>query len=142
MDFILANPPSSEGDDGFGYRRVVLRGARIFLVPGGVVFLSVSYQYGMSRVERLCQDAPGFEYRGVLASTDWVPFDLNRPDLLHCSHLYADEERRGGFEYAFRHPRHEQTMTAQAALAHYEQTGDSPLSKWQTHLFIFKPSSA
>ena len=32
VNFILANPPSSENDDGFEYRRIVLRGAREFLV--------------------------------------------------------------------------------------------------------------
>lgn len=141
VHFTLSNPPSSDGDDGFGYRRGVLRGARTFLSPGGVVFLSVSYQYGMARVERLCQDAPGFEYRGILASTDWVPFDLSRPDLLHCLHLYAEEERRGGFDYTFRHPRIEQAMSAQAALDHYEERGEGPLSKWQTHLFVFNDSA-
>src|SRR4030042_4166224 len=31
INFILANPPSSEGDDGFGYRRLVLKGALRFL---------------------------------------------------------------------------------------------------------------
>jgi SAM-dependent methyltransferase len=141
VGFILANPPSSEGDDGFGFRRIVLRGATRFLVPGGVVFLSVSFQYGISRVERLCQEAPGFMYEGVLSSTDWVPFDLRRPDLLHCLHLYAQEERRGGLSYSFRHPdeSHQESISAQAALAHYQTTGKSPLTKWQTHLFAFQP---
>ncbi len=140
VGFILANPPSSEGDDGFGFRRIVLRGAGRFLVPGGVVFLSVSFQYGIPRVERLCQEAPGFIYEGVLSSTDWVPFDLCRQDLLHCLHLYAQEERRGGLSYTFRHPGepHQENFSAQAALAHYQMTGRSPFSKWQTHLFAFE----
>jgi hypothetical protein len=138
IDFILANPPSSEGDDGFGFRRVVLRGAAGYLVPGGVVFLSVSFQYGQSRVERLCHYAPGFTYGGVLASTEWVAFDLGRPDLLHCLHLYSQEERRGGSEYTFRHPEDpNESMSAEAAMAYYQETGKSPLSKWQTHLFVF-----
>ncbi len=80
-NFILANPPSSEGDDGFNYRRLVLRRARPYLVTGGVVFLSISYQYGQQRVERLSQQIPGFSYGGVLTSTDWVSFDLHRPDV-------------------------------------------------------------
>ncbi len=137
--FVLANPPSSEGDDGFGYRRVILRGARDYLMPGGVVFLNVSYQYGDARIERLCQDAVGFRYGGVLSSTDWVAFDLRRPELLHCLHLYAEEERRGGLKYTFRHPEGQphESLSAQAALAFYQKSGNSPLSKWQTHLFIF-----
>lgn len=140
--FLLANPPSSEGDDGFGFRRVVLRGARDYLAPGAVVLLSISRQYGQQRVERLCQEVPGFRYGGILASTDWVPFDLGRPDLLHCLRLYADEEQRGGLPYAFRHPEMPggTDLTAQAALVHYEASGKSPLTQWQTHLFLFPGS--
>ncbi len=44
VQFVLANPPSSEGDDGFDFSRRVLRESRDFLVDGGVVFLSISYQ--------------------------------------------------------------------------------------------------
>lgn len=144
VDFLLANPPSSENDDGFGFRRIVLRGAGEYLVEGGVVFLSISSQYGSVRWQRLCQEVPGFSHGGVLASTDWVPFDLNRADLLHCLNLYAEEERRGGLEYTFRNPRSrcEEPMSAQAALAYHESTGHSPLTKWQTHLFVFKPASS
>jgi SAM-dependent methyltransferase len=142
VNFLLANPPSSEGDDGFGYRRLVLQGARMFLVPGGVVFLSVSYQYGRRRLERLCEEAPGFTYGGELASTDWVPFYLGRPDLLHCLHQYAAEESRGGLEYTFKAPDGpgDRFLTAQTALAHFQRTGQSPLSKWQTHRFEYRPA--
>ena len=103
-NFILANPPSSEEDDGFGYRRLVLRGAREYLVDGGVVFLNISYQYGQQRVEHLLQDVPGLRYGGVLASTDWVPFDLQRPDLRHCLELYAEEERGAAYLMCLRIP--------------------------------------
>ncbi len=138
VDFILANPPTSEGDDGFGFRRVVLEGARAFLKPGGLVFLSVSYQYGRARIHRLAQEIPGFTYGGLLASTDWVPFDMQRPDLYHCVELYAAEEQAGGPLYEFRHPAAaDQILNAQSALAHFHQTGQSPFSQWQTHLFRF-----
>jgi hypothetical protein len=70
----------------------------------GTGCLAISYQYGRQRVEGLSQRIPGFSYGGVLASTDWVPFDLQRPDLLHCLELYAEEERRGGLHYVFLHP--------------------------------------
>ena len=105
------------------------------------MFLSVSYQYGQQRVERLCQDVPGFVYGGVLASTDWVPIDVARPDLLHCLDLYAAEERRGGVPYTFKNPdrTEDEPMNAQAALANFHRTGQSPWSKWQTHLFEFRP---
>lgn len=138
-DFILANPPSSEGDDGFGFRRLVLDGARIYLRPGGVVFLSISSQYGRERIHRLTQEIPGFTYGGLLASTNWVPFDMQRPDLFHCVELYAATEQAGGPLYEFRHPVSlTETLNAQMALTYFQQTGESPLSKWQTHLFQFQ----
>jgi SAM-dependent methyltransferase len=141
VNFIVANPPASEIGDGFEYRRIVLRGASEYLAHDGVVFLSFAACYGQVRVERLCREAPGFAYRGLLASTDWMPFDLNRLDLLHFLRLYADEERRGGLKYIFQHPETDgnEGLDAQTALANYEQTGKSPLSKWQTHRFVFKP---
>jgi hypothetical protein len=134
--FILANPPSSEGDDGFAYRREVLRGGRKYLRRSGRVFLGISSQYGAARITRLVRDAPGFAYRGLLASTELVPFDLSRPDLLHCLKLYAAEERRGGLEYTFHNPQvQEFTMNAVSGLDMYSSTGRSPLMRWQTHLF-------
>ena len=136
--FVLANPPSSEGDDGFEYRRLVLTEARQYLVTGGVVFLSISYQYSQQRVERLSQQIPGFSYGGVLASTDWVPFDLQRSDLLHCLTLYAEEEGRGGSKYVFLNPQFPNVyLDAQAALVCFRRAGLSPLTKWQTHLFSY-----
>lgn len=139
VNFLLANPPSSEGDDGFGYRRRVLREGAKYLAASGRVFLSISSQYGRGRIERLTAEVTGFVDRGLLASTDWVPFDLARPDLLDCLELYAQEESRGGLEYSFGDPTasESKTITAQAALGLFEQTGQSPLSKWQTHLFEF-----
>lgn len=142
VNFLLSNPPHSEGDDGFGNRRKVLRGASNYLVPGGVIFLSLASPYSQVRVERLCQEVPGFAYRGLLASTDWMPFDLKCPDLLHRLQLFADEERRGGLKYIFRQPQTTERLDALTALADYEQTGRSPLSKWQTHLFVFKPTAS
>lgn len=143
--FVLANPPSSEGDDGFDFRRRVLRGATRFLADGGVVFLSISAQYGGRRIARLTEEVPGYRHEGVLSSTDWVPFDLKRPDLLRCVEAYAAEERRGGDAYEFvdpEHPHEGSTMNAQAALGCFRRTGLSPLSKWQTHLFRFAHAAA
>lgn len=140
-EFILANPPSSEGDDGFEFRRIVLRGARRYLVPGGAVLLNISYQYGARRIARLAEEVEGFRAEGLLSSTDWQPFDLERDDLLHCLEAYAAEERRGGLAYTFLdplHPTDAPTMSAQAALARFRQTGQSPLTKWQMHLFRWR----
>lgn len=141
-DFILANPPASDGDDGFGWRRRVLSGAREFLRPEGRVFLNVSSQYGPRRLEALCEETPGFAYGGVLASTDWVAFDLGRADLLDCLRQYAFEETRGGLAYAVKPAgeRKDATLDARDALARFDRTGESPLMKWQTHLFEMKPN--
>ncbi len=137
--FILANPPSSEGDDGFEFRRVVLRYARPFLKVGGVVLLNISYQYGEKRIEQLTEEVKGYTYGGILSTTGWVPFDLTRPDLFHCLEAYVQEERRGGFEYHFQNPEIdvEFRLNAQEAFTCYQKTGKSPLTKWQTHCFIF-----
>ncbi len=139
VDFILANPPASENDDGFAFRRAVLAGAREFLKDQGTVFLNISHQYGWERIRRLSSDIAGFAHRGVLASTDWVPFDLEREDLLHCLELYAEEESNGGLAYTFRGEREvgHDSLSARMALERYRRTGQSPESKWQTHLFIF-----
>ena len=129
VNFVVTNPPASDGDDGFGYRRVVLKGALKYLAPGGVVFLSVSSQYGNSRVEGLCEEVPGFSYSGVIASTDWVPFDLALPDLLEDLWLYAREEDRGGLSYTFRnvYAQSEGSMDARSALGRFKENGQSPL---------------
>ena len=137
-DFLVANPPSSAPvGDGFEFRRAVVRGAGDYLKPGGFLFLSVSIQYGMDRVRGLLREGPGFRYECVAASSDWVPFDLERPDLLENVRTYAREEERGGLPYGFRDPRDpERPMTAVEAWRRYRESGESPLSRWQSHLLV------
>ena len=139
-DFMIANPPSSSpAGDGFGMRRVVVRGAIRYLRPGGLLLLSVSSQYGEGRVAGLLRAAPGFRYDGVGATTDPVPFDMERPDLRCDVRTYAREEERGGLTYAFRNPRNPQApMTAIEAWNHFEATRESPLSRWQSHLLVWE----
>ncbi len=137
VDFIISNPPSSEGDDGFGFRREVLKGGRTFLKKDGIVFLNISLQYGQSRIEDLVKDVEGYHYKGLLYSTEWVPFDLNREDLLHCLEMYKHEEENGGMEYTFKSADLNISSYINAATAYedYQKTGKSPLTRWQTHLF-------
>jgi hypothetical protein len=135
VDFLLSNPPASVGDDGFGFRRRVLTEGRAFLRPGAPVFLSISSQYGAERIRGLEDDAPGFRWRGVLATTELMPFDASRPDLLANLELYAAEEERGGRRYDFRLP-DGRAGDARTALAHLRATGASPLSRWQVHAFV------
>ena len=139
-DFMIANPPSSSPvDDGFGMRRVVVRGAVRYLRPGGVLLLSVSAQYGEGRVAGLLRESPGFRHDGVAASTDLVPFDMGRADLKRDVRTYAREEERGGLPYVFRDPRDpERPMTAVEAWQRYRETGKSPLSRWQSHLLVWE----
>lgn len=136
-DFILSNPPSSEGDDGFAFRRMVLEGAKAFLKPGGIVLINASFQYGNERVLALAKPVSGYRYLGVAASTESVPFDLARADLLSCLRNYALEEHRGGMPYTFfaSAEEDERMMDARSALRNYEEHGVSPYTKWQTHLF-------
>ena len=136
VDFILSNPPSSDWDDGFGFRRIVMEGARAFLKSGGIVLLNISFQYGPERLASLHRAGSGFAYEGVAASTVWVPFDLGRPDLLNCLRVYAREEDTGGPGYAFSEDGCDGAfISARTALKTYEECGTSPLTKWQTHRF-------
>ncbi|NIM52043.1 MAG: methyltransferase [Gemmatimonadales bacterium] len=136
-DFLIANPPASQGDDGLGWRRRVLEDARRFLVSGAPVLLQISYQYGQPRIRKLAEDVPGYRYEGVLASTDWVPFDQERSDLASQLEEYGAEEERGGLAYTFPDPERPDWghINARQALAYHRSTGMSPLSKWQMHLF-------
>ena len=135
VDFIIANPPSSDRDDGFGFRRAVVLGAAPFLKPGGLILLSVSAQYGEGRVRELLDLGLPMELEGVAATTPFVPFDCERPELRECLISYAAEEARGGADYHFRHPDDPgAVLTAQTALDHFLATDESPLSRWQTLL--------
>lgn len=139
VNFILSNPPSSDWDDGFGFRRMVLKGAPVYLMTNGIVLLNISFQYGAKRVESLYKNADGFSYMGVAATTDWVPFDLTRPDLLDCLKTYAKEEANGGTEYTFSAGSfdEEHLINSRTALDDFIKTGESPLTKWQTHMFRY-----
>lgn len=136
VDFVVSNPPSSERDDGFSFRRMVLEGAKGFLKPGGIVLINASFQYGSERVLALAKPESGYRYLGVAASTERVPFDLTRADLLSCLRNYALEEKRGGMRYSFLtdDPADGQTINACQALCNYEEQGVSPYTMWQTHL--------
>lgn len=133
--FLIANPPTSGGDDGLGWRRRVLAGAREFLAAGAEVLLQVSRQYGMARTEGLA--IGGFEYRGVLGATDWVAFDQARPDLRKALDWYAAEEARSGEPYPFLHPREDLEIDATRAQRLREATGASPRTQWRMHRYTF-----
>jgi len=132
--FLVANPPASRTGDGLDWRRVALRGGLDFLVQGAPVLVQISYQYALDRIAGLADDVPGYRYEGVAGSSDWVPFDQSREDLSRQVVEYARVEADGGIAYTFSDG-HGGHLSATAALAQYSATGESPLSKWQMHLF-------
>ncbi len=130
VDFLIANPPGSHGDDGLGWRRRVLDGGRRFLRPGASAFLQVSAQYGRPRIEGLA--AVGrLRYGGVVATSGWEPFDLDRPDLRALLDQYVTIEEAGGPAYRFGPG----AQTAAEVAAEHARTGESPLTQWQVHRF-------
>ena len=133
--FLIANPPTSVGDDGLGWRRRVLAGALEYLAPGAEVMLQVSRQYGVKRTERLASDVGGFAYNGVLGSTKWVPFDQNRTDLKAALSWYVAEESRTGDKYPFLHPDQDREIDASEAQRLADMTGASPRTQWRMHRF-------
>ncbi len=139
-DFVVANPPASRTGDGFDWRREVARGAVAYLRPGGVLLIQISSQYGQERVRSLEAEGPGLRYDGLAATTPWVPFDLDRPDLMACLELYAEAESGDGPGYAFRWPDTGEPLGAREALARHRETGRSPLSRWQVQRFIYTPN--
>lgn len=140
LDFIIANPPGSDGDDGLGYCRRVLRGASRYLVAGGDVLVQFAHCYGRDRVEELAGAHGGFSYGGLVESSGPAPFDLSRPDLFACLEAYVSEEIRGGPDYTFGHGVDGPDVTTNAgdALAMFRRTGASPLSKWQVHRYVWR----
>jgi hypothetical protein len=114
-----------------------MSGARAYLRQGGLVLLNISFQYGSDRVMELAR-LDGFRYEGVAATTDWVPFDLGRAELLDCLKIYALEEEKGGVGYAFGEDGSSgRIIDAREAFANFRRHGVSPLSKWQTHSFRY-----
>lgn len=132
--FVVANPPASEGDDGFSFRRVVLEGAAELLAPGGVVLMQILSAYGPDRVRRLVESTPGFLHDGVVESTAAVPFDLRRDRLGRQLDDYVAEEARGGLPYHFESEAG--TLTATEADARHRAGGALPLARWQAHRFV------
>ncbi len=138
VNFVVSNPPASEHDDGFGFRREVLRGARTYLADGGVVFLGGSSRYGQ-RAKRICDEMPEYSYGGILSSTGWIPFDLTRPDYLRYMRQYAAEEDRGGLTYRFQcNAVHAgEPIDARRALSLFFAAGLMPYMDWEMHLFTY-----
>jgi hypothetical protein len=72
---------------------------------------------------------------GVLASSELVPFNLARADLLENLQDFRAEEARGGLAYEFP-TENGRELTATEALAHFNATGQSPLTRWRVQGFV------
>lgn len=139
VDFVVANPPGSTGDDGFGFRKRIATEVGSLLRADGRLFLQISVQYGDLRIRSLAATKTRLRYEGLLASTDWVLFDLEREDLRTLLAQYVAEERRGAFRYKFGDPRtHGAThLTATEAQDIARRDGWSPLTRWQVHEYVY-----
>jgi SAM-dependent methyltransferase len=136
--FVLANPPSSTGDDGFGFRRRVLADVADLVAPGGVVFLNASAQYGHSRITGLATPGGPWGHEGVLADSGPAAFDPTVPHLASALEDYAVEEARGGAPYSFIGPTGE-PLTAGETLRRWVAERTVPMTRWQVHAFVRRP---
>ncbi len=130
VDFMVTNPPASSSADGLDWRRRVLQGASVFLRPGAPSLVQVSAPYGQTRTRALAEEVGGYRYVGPVATSDWVPFDLDRPDLREALDTYVIEEQRSGLPYRFRLA-DGRTVTARDVL----DGAGPPLTRWQVHRF-------
>lgn len=120
LDFVVANPPASSGDDGFSYRRRVLLEACPFLKEGGlVVFQALSF-YGLPRVRAAADEAnrhwadsqehsssPAptarcrYRFLGVAGSSRWMELGvgLGTYSMKAQVEMYGRHEAGGGARY-------------------------------------------
>ena len=132
LDFILANPPASDTNDGFDFRRRVLGEGAELLRPGGLVLVQALSAYGAPRVEALAGDA--YAYEGVALRTELVPLDLDLDPLRRQHATYVREERGGGLPYEFFVGDDEAPVTAVEALGPLK-AGETIRGRWQVHRF-------
>lgn len=138
LDFIVGNPPGSHGHDGLDLRRAMLAGAHDFLKPGGVALVQISSHYRRERMEALAEEVRGISFNGTVATTDWMPFDLERGEFRELLDVYARAEAAGALAYQFGdpHTNGESFVSASAALAMYRESGTCPLTRWQVHKYV------
>lgn len=88
VDFLIANPPASSNDDGFSFRRRILKEAMPFLKPNAKVLLQALSYYGRLRFKKAAQEASDlwnsgadestvvasmeYTYLGVVKSSPWM----------------------------------------------------------------------
>eukprot|EP00948_MAST-09A_sp_MAST-9A-sp1_P000800 g800.t1 len=113
VDCIIANPPASKGDDGFSFRRRILREAPSLLKTGGVLFIQALSYYGSERCKVAAQEASKwfnasedvkagkvpphcFVYAGIELESPWMELGagIGGYDLRPQLQQYADIEMK------------------------------------------------
>lgn len=117
VDFVIGNPPASNKDDGFSFRRRILKEATLYLKPRGEVILQALSYYGSTRFQLAAEQATGwynqqqeqkgdsltmrYQYQGVIKASPWLVLGSGpggydfKPQL----EQYCREEARGGMRY-------------------------------------------
>jgi methylase of polypeptide subunit release factors len=133
LDFLVANPPCRTANDGFDFRRRLIRDGAEFLRPGGLALVQALSAYGAGRVEELA--GTEYRYERVSLGTDLVPLDFRRRQLQWQLDVYVAEERRGGEAYEFF-----SGGTAKGPLTAVDtlralRAGETIFGRWQVHRF-------
>lgn len=133
LDFIMANPTHSMTNDGFDFRRRVIREGAEFLKPGGLVLLQALSAYGPVRVGELAADE--YAYEGIALRTDLVPLDFGRAQLHEQIAIYVGEEQRGGRPYEFFVEDSAGGPVTAVGARDALGAGETILGRWQVHRF-------
>ena len=159
VDFVIANPPASRDDDGFSFRRRILREATLFLKPHGQVILQALSYYGPTRFVLAAEQATDlynqqqqqqgeapimkYHYHGVIKASPWLVLGSGpggydfKPQL----EQYCREEARvGGMRY-YCGPTEtlEDQQTAKQVLATWEEKQQPPMCQWHMHALCWEP---
>ena len=133
LDFIIANPPHSPTNDGFDFRRRVIREGAEFLRPGAMVLLQALSAYGPARVGELA--AGEYAYEGIALRTELVPLDFRRAQLQEQIAIYVREEERGGRPYEFYVGGQVGGPVTAVEAYGAQRAGETILGRWQVHRF-------
>ncbi|GMH76817.1 hypothetical protein TrST_g11404 [Triparma strigata] len=153
FDFIVANPPASSGDDGFGFRRRILADAvEIGLLrKGGHILMQWLSYYGTrnddpidSRGARAARAAEGLLYEEVVHETSWQPLwddnSASRAILMPQLMQYANAEGRGEQRF-YCHPAEDGRLLTARETVEWMTAVDGelrvPKCRWSINLFNY-----
>ena len=149
IDCIIANPPASSNDDGFGYRRRIMKESIPFFKNGSTLLLQALSYYGENRFIEGAREASSslsfyddetfteiegeYVYNGVIASSPWVNLQGGY-DLKQQLEQYVDEESKlNGKSYVCG----PDNLTATEIYDQWISTNIIPQCKWQVHELVW-----